>query len=88
MTISSLRLAFSFLVILVLVALFKPHWIPHDIRAYIYRNWTTSGTIAALTDEMEELEHLLSSLSNVADSKSLPEDLRQRVAKLPGLLRR
>lgn len=86
MSVSIPRLAFSFLVILVLLAFFKPHWIPPKVLVYIQRKWTTSGCLSALIDEMEELELVLSDPSIIPES--LPEDVRQRAAKLPGHLRK
>lgn len=76
------------LVILALLFLVKPHWIPR-ILAYVQRNFTTYGAIGTLIDDMEELEHMIQDLSTLSTTaESLPEDLRQRMVKLPGLVRR
>ena len=86
---SILRLAFSLLVIFTLWSLVKYRWIPR-VLAYLRRNYTASGAIAALIEEIEELELAVNKAvrtrSNLANY--LPEDLQQRSAKLPGLLRR
>jgi len=86
---SILRLAFSLSVIFTLWSLVKYRWIPRAL-AYLRRNYTASGAIASLIEDMEELEPAVNKVvharSNLANP--LPEDLRQRSAKLPGLLRR
>ena len=86
---SILRLAFSFSVIFTLWSLVKYRWILR-VLAYLRRNYTASGAIAYLIEETEELEVAINkrvdARSNLANP--LPEDLQQRSAKLPGLLRR
>ena len=81
---SILRLAFSFLVIFALWF----RWIPR-ILAYLRRNFTLSGVIAALIDDMETLEQAVNELARSRSAiQSLPEDIRIRLAKLPELVRR
>jgi hypothetical protein len=82
-----LGLAVSLLVILALSSLAKL-WIS-GVLEYIYHNYTASGAIAAFIDEMEELEPLI--LAACIRSKaagSLPEDVQQRLDKLPERIRR
>jgi len=81
---SILRLAFSFLVIFALWF----RWIPRFL-AYLRRNFTRAGVVAVLVDDLEGLERAIDeSLRTRKDIKSLPEDLRQRLVKLPELARR
>jgi len=83
------RLAFSFLVIFTLWSLVKYRWIPRVI-AHLRSNYTTSGAIADLIKETEELEVKVNEAARIRLNlvNHLPEDLRQRVAKVPELVRR
>jgi len=81
---SILRLAFSFFVISALWF----RWIPRSLE-YFRRNYMTSGLADALLDKLEELEPVVTEFARTrSDIKSLPEDLRQRLLKLPELIRR
>ena len=86
---SILRLAFSFLVIFGLWSLVRFRWIPRFL-AYLRRNYTTSGALASLIDNLEQLElEVKQTVHNRSNRPDLfPVDLQQRSAKLPDLLRR
>ena len=82
----SLMLAILLLAILALLSPLKP-WSRH-ILAYLRRRFTESGAIAALIEEMEMTEPTFHRLTTVPYAGALPGDLPQRLAKLPGHLRR
>jgi len=66
------------------LSLVKPSWV-QKILTYIWRNFTLSGAIANLIDQLEEIERKIQKLSTLANSdagKSLSEGTRQRLAKL------
>jgi len=78
------RLAFSFFVISALWF----RWIPRSLE-YVRRNYTTSGLAHALLESLERLESAVTEFARTySNIKSLPEDLRQRLLKLPELIRR
>ena len=81
---SILRLGFSLLVIFALWS----DWIPRAL-AYLRRKYTLSGIVATLVDNLERLEQSIDqATSSRLKIQSLPEDIRQRLAKLPELVRR
>ena len=81
---SILRLAFSLLVIFALWF----RWIPRALE-HLRRKYTLSGIIDKLVDKLETLERGIDERVRTRLAiKSLPEDLRLRLAKLPELVRR
>jgi len=81
---SILRLAFSLFVISTLWY----RWIPRSFE-YFRRNYTTSGLIDVLVETLERLEPAVTEFVRTRSNiKSLPEDVRQRLLKLPELVRR
>ena len=88
---SIFRLAFSLalLVIFTLWSLVKYRWIPR-VLSYLRCDHAASGVIASLIKETEELELTVNKAVQTRWNlvNPLPEDLQQRSAKLPELIRR
>jgi len=86
---SILRLAVSFLVVLVILFFAKPRWFIRVI-VYLRRNTQAAMATADLIDSMEDLERAVTQAVHNRSSwaNPLPEDIQQRSAKLPERFRR
>ena len=89
MSISILRLAVSFLVVLVLLCFAKPRWFIRVV-VYLRRNTQAAMAIADLIDSMESLEGAVTRAGHNRSTwtNPLPEDIQQRSVKLPERFRR
>lgn len=89
MSMSTLRLVVSLLVVFVLLSFAKPHWF---MRVFIYlrRNTKASMAVANSIDRMEKLEYAItiSVYERATWENPLPEDIQQRLARLPERMRR
>ena len=86
---SVFTLAFLLLVMFGLWSLVKFRWIPRFF-AHLRRNYTASGALDVLIEELEQLELAVKQAVHDRSNRPdlLPVDLQQRSAKLPDLLRR
>ena len=86
----TLGLAVLFLIVLALLFRGKLPRIPYTFRRPVQRNLMVSVHITSAIKGLEELERgihaLPAQLTNIANP--LPEDILQRLAKLPGHVRR
>lgn len=64
------------------------NWI-RRVFAYLRRNFTRSGYIDTLIPMLEQMEHRFYEHAAASiDDASLPEGVPQRVARVPGLIRK